>query len=69
MDHDAYDLGGCSAEVKEKETGASQQYDPLTIPPLPGIPSNILIQFLAFVLFCWCLGLLTVSCVVIFASF
>ena len=63
---DAYDLDGSSAGVKsvitevleEKKTRASQQYDPLTMPSLPGIPGNILIQFLAFVLFYWCLGLL-----------
>ena len=55
---DAYDLDGSSAGVKsvvneEEKTGASQQYDPLTTPSLPGIPGNILFQFLAFVLFCF----------------
>ena len=44
--------------LEEKKTGASQQYNPLTMPYLPGIPCNILIQFLVFVLFYWCLGLL-----------
>ena len=61
MDHDAYDFDGCSAEVKsvitqvlqEKKTGAPQQYDPLSMLPLPEIPGNILIQLiLSFVLFC-----------------
>ena len=55
---DAYELDGSSAGVKsvvtEEKTGASQQYDPLTMPSLLGIPGNILIQFLAFVLFYWC---------------
>ena len=62
---DVYDLDGSLAGVKsvstedmEEETGTSQQYDPLTMLSLPGIPGNILIQFLAFVLFYWCLGLL-----------
>ena len=50
---DAYDLDGSLAGVKsviteEEKTGASQQYNPLTTPSLPGIPGNILIQFLAF---------------------
>ena len=56
MEQDGYDLDGCLAEVKsvitevleESKTGASQQYDPLTMLSLPGIPGNILIQFLAF---------------------
>ena len=69
---DEYALDSSSAGVKsviteEEKTGASQQYDPLTMPSLPGMPGNILIQFLAFVLFYWCLGLLL--CVVIYASF
>ena len=63
---DAYELDGSSAGVKlviteEEKTGASQQYNPLTMLSLPGIPGNILIQFLAFVLFYWCLGLLLLS--------
>ena len=63
---DVYELDGSSAGVKsviteEEKTRASHQYDPLTMPSLPGIPGNILIQFLAFVLFYWCLGLLLLS--------
>ena len=66
---DAYDLDSSSAGVKsvitevleEKKTRASQQYDPLTMPSLPGIPGNILIQFLAFALFYWCWELLLCS--------
>ena len=57
---DAYDLDDSSAgvDMEEEKTRAFQQYDPLTMPSLTGIPGNILIQFLAFVLFYWCLGLL-----------
>ena len=59
---DAYEMDGSSVGVKsvvteEEKTGASQQYDPLTTPSLPGIPGNILIHFLAFVLLYWCLGI------------
>ena len=72
---DAYELDGSSAGVKteEEKTEASQQYNPLTMPSLLGIPGNVLIQFLAFVLFCWCLGLLLLllfgATLVIYASF
>ena len=67
---DVYDLNGSSAGVKsvineEEKTKASQQYDPLTTPSLPGIPGKILIQFVAFVLFYWCLGIL-LSCYLCF---
>ena len=70
---DAYDLDSSSAGVKsvvneEEKTGASQQYNPLTTLSLPGIPGNILFQFLAFVLFCF-IGVWGYSCVVIYASF
>ena len=57
MDHDVDETHPLPAEepdaglAKEKATGASQQYDPLTMPSLPGIPDNILIQFLAS---CFC---------------
>ena len=59
---DAYEMDGSSVGVKsvvteEEKTRASQQYDPLTMPSLPGIPGNILIHFLAFVLLYWCLGI------------
>ena len=57
MNHDTFNLDGYSAEVKlastqvleGKKTRASQ-YDPVTMPSLPEIPGNILIQFLDLIL-------------------